>query len=321
MASFKLPTATSKPGKLADWIELKALASADGNASIQDLVAVLRRDASIDILNQGELLDCRGESSELLAIDAFSEIDNRKVAAGPGYPFQVDDQHIQLRGSSEAGVSTYIFQLLLSYFGVRAGKGSNVRPERDFEDISFHAAQSYFGRNDKDGSYLFAFPRRTNEKSFASAIDKLSALLGEGGGAKGVPPVKNQKDARLDIVVWHGFADRKPGQVIAFGQCAAGDHWRSKVNDLPDGGRWCQAWMRQPPAVPPLRMFFIPHSLSEEEWETSAILGGVLFERCRIAYHAPRLPGVVSARSARWVRKVLENRGIGGMFSKWEART
>ena len=277
---------------------------------MQDLVAALRREGSMDVLTEGELLDSRGERSEALATDAFSEIEDRGIDAGPGYPFYIGDQHIQLRDSPEGEVSTYIFQLLLSYFGVEAGKGSYIRPERDFEDISIHAAKGYFGRNAEDGSYLFGFPRRTDEKSFASAVNALSSRLGEGGGAKGVAPVGNQKDAHLDLVVWHGFVDRKPGQVIAFGQCSAGDHWRRKINDLPDGARWCQAWMRQPPAVAPLRMFFVPHRLSEEEWETSAILGGVLFERCRIAFHAPRVPDLISSRCVRWVNKVLENQGI-----------
>ncbi len=270
----------------------------------------------MDVLTEGELIDSRGEKSEELAADAFSEIENRQMDAGRGYPFDVDSQHIQLRQSSEPGVYTYIFLLLLSRFGVEAGRGSYVRPERDFEDISVYAAQGYFGRNAEDGSYLFAFPRRTDEKSFRSAVDALSNRLGEGGGAKGVVPAKNQKDAHLDLVVWHGFIDRKPGQVIAFGQCSAGRHWKSKINDLPDGGRWCQAWMRRPPAVAPLRMFFIPHRLSQEEWETSAILGGVLFERCRIAYHAPRAPDTVSSRCHRWVKKVLENEGMVGALWK-----
>ena len=72
-------------------------------------------------------------------------------------------------------------------------------PERDFEDISLDAARSYFGHNTRDGSYLFGFPRRTDEKAFSAAVDKLSVLLGEGGGAKSVGPARDQKDAYLDL--------------------------------------------------------------------------------------------------------------------------
>ena len=302
------PTASSGIGALADWIELKALFRADCRASLQDLVAELRRGGSTDAVQESPegLVDSRGETTERLASDAFSEIEERVEAAGPGYPFTVGTQHIKLAPQVDIKASTYIFQLLLSYFGVRAGKTSRVRPERDFEDISLDAAQSYFGRNTHDGSYLFAFPRRTNEKSFAAAVDELSALLGEGGGAKSLGPVRNQKDAHLDIVVWHGFADRRPGQMIAFGQCAAGQNWRSKVTELPAGEAWCRAWMFDPPAVPPIRMLFVPHRLTAEEWQTRSILAGVIFERCRIAYHSPVIPARVASRCARWMTAALD---------------
>ena len=301
------PTASSGIGKLADWIELKSLFRADNKASLQDLAAELRRGGSTDAVQESpeSLFDSRGETTQRLASEAFSEIEERAEAAGPGYPFSVGSQHIELAPQVDIKASTYIFQLLLSNFGVEAGKTSRVRPERDFEDISLDAAQSYLGRNAHDGSYLFGFPRRTNAKSFNAAVDELSALLGEGGGAKSVAPARDQKDACLDIVVWHGFADRRPGQMIAFGQCAAGKNWRRKITELPAGEVWCRAWMFDPPAVPPIRMLFIPHRLTAEEWQTRSILAGVVFERCRIAYHSPVVPKHVASRCARWVTAAL----------------
>ena len=302
------PTASSGVSRLADWIELKALFSADRSASRQDLVAELRRGGSTDAVQEDSegLIDRGGELTEGLASDAFSEIEERVVAAGPGYPFNVGTQHIEIAPRVDIKMSTYIFQLLLSSFGVGAGKVSRVRPERDFEDISLDAAQGYLGRNPHDRSYLFAFPRRTDEKSFPEAVDELSALLGEGGGAKSVSIARHQKDAHLDLVVWHGFADQSPGQIIAFGQCAAGKNWRDKVTELPASEAWCRAWMLDPPAVPPIRMFFVPHRLTEEEWKTRSIFGGVIFERCRIAYHSPRVPSQVASRCARWVAAALD---------------
>lgn len=301
------PNASSSVSRLADWIELKALFSADRNASQQDLIAELRRGGSTDAVREDSegLVDRGGELTEGLAGDAFSEIEERAVAAGSGYPFDVGTQHIEIASWVDIRSSTYIFQLLLSSFGTNAGKKSRVRPERDFEDISLEAAQSYLGHNPHDGSYLFAFPRRTDDKAFPSAVDKLSELLGEGGGAKPVAIAPQQKDAHLDLVVWHGFTDRRPGQMIAFGQCAAGKDWKKKVNELPAGSAWCQAWMLDPPAVPPIRMFFIPHRLTEGEWKTRSIFGGVIFERCRITYHAPQVPSQVASRCARWVTAAL----------------
>lgn len=304
------PSAASDSTTLADWLELKALASHDGNSSFQDLVAEFRRGGSTDAIQDSmdAQVDTRGEISERLADAAFAELEERAIAAGDGYPFSVGDQALQLERDALGTDSTYIFMLLLSSFGVAAGTGTRVRPERDFEDISHAAAESYFGGNEHDGSYLFAFPRRTKASGFRAAVDELAQKLREGGGAKPVKPAASQKDAHLDLVVWHGFADRRPGQVIAFGQCATGANWSTKLSELPDTRSWCQAWMLEPPCVPAVRMFFVPHRLTREEWDTRATIGGVLFERCRIAFHTPQLPSAVRARGMRWSRAVLASR-------------
>lgn len=304
------PSASSDYTAQADWLELKALGTADGNSSFQDFVAEVRRDGSTDAVQDSRdaLVDTRGETSERLADAVFSELEERARAAGDGYPFSVGNQAIQLHSDALNSASTYIFLLLLSRFGPKAGVGSHVRPERDFEDISLAAAESYFGRNHHDGSYLFAFPRRTNAAGFPAAVDELSLRLGEGGGAKPVTPAAQQKDAHLDLVVWHGFADKRPGQMIAFGQCAAGAEWTTKLSELPETRSWGQAWMLQPPSVPAVRMFFVPHRPTREEWETRSIIGGILFERCRIAYHAPELPQAVRARGIRWTRTVMASK-------------
>ncbi len=293
--------------RMADWIELKALSEKDKNASFQDLIADLRRGGSTDALPEQEEMDeidCHGELSEELATNAFGEIEERSVAAGVGYPFEVNEQYIQLR--SNIYTSTYLFQLLLSHYGVNAEQSLSIHPEREFENISIDAAQGYFGRNEHDGSYLFAFPRRTNETSFPEAVDELSSKLGEGGGAKLVLPAKDQKDAHLDLVVWHGFADHRPGQLIAFGQCATGQNWKSKLTELPAGDIWCRAWMQAPPAVSPIRMFFVPHRLTREEWSTYSTLGGIPFDRCRIAYHTPKIPSSAASKCAEWIEAVLK---------------
>ncbi len=308
MNSFQTPVAAGSPSELADWIELKAIYSDDRNASLQDIIAELRRDGSTSVLSGEDHIstDLGGEVSERIASDAFSEIEDRFLAAGSGYPFTLYKQYIEVKSSRNIDNFTYIFLLLLSYFGVDAGKPARIRPERDFEDISFEAAKKYLGGNRHDGSYLFAFPRRTKEKDFPSAVDELTKLLHEGKGANDVSVATHKKDAGLDIVVWHGFADRNPGQLIAFGQCTTSKDWRRKVNDLPSPIDWCRLWMLDTPAVFPVRMLFFPHRPDNDQWREASILGGILFDRCRIAYHAPEIPDQVATRCKRWINAVLK---------------
>ena len=307
MTSIAFPSATSGPCKLADWLELQALVADDKNASIQDLATGLRIGGSLDALDEDmdTLVDRRGEPSQQLASDTFYEIEHRMVAAGRGYPFEVGEQYIQLK-SVYITTSTYIFQLLLSIFGANAGKEIGEKPERDFESISLEAVRSYFGHNRYDGYYSFGFPRETDAKSFKEAINELCCQLGEGGGAKDRLRTEFQKDAHLDLVVWHGFPDRRPGQLVGFGQCTVGKEWKDKLTDLPDTSSWCHLWIRDSLTVPPVRMFFMPHRPSEDEWEESAAYGGVLFERCRISYHAPTIPDSVISACSRWIEAVFD---------------
>ncbi len=292
-----------------------ALSAPDGTASLQDLISQLRRDGSTDAVfeSQEALVDAHGEITEQIAESVFYEIQDRANAAGPGYPFIVTEQSIRHQQPTEDCVWTYEFLLLLSVFGVDAGKSSRTRPERDFEDISIAATEQFFGCNQHDGSYLFAFPRRTGPRGFTAAVDALCRTIGEGGGASGLPVARDQKDGRLDVVVWHGFPDDKPGRMIAFGQCAAGKDWKSKVGDLPDTGKWCQVWMTSPPAEDPVRMLFVPHRLNRGEWTTQAIFAGIVFERCRISYFAPCVPSAVATRVKRWMTKVRAH----FMRSRW----
>lgn len=303
---FASPLASSGPYELADWVELKALSTDDKNASFQDLVAELRRSGSIDAVygDVDTLVDSHGAISEALVTGVFAEIEERKIAADSGYPFSVKEGHIQLK-CTDIYNSTYIFQLLISFLGIDAGRKARIRPEQDFEDISLEAARNYFGCNEHDGYYLFAFPRRTSQRSFPAAVNQLTGMLGEGSGCNNVAIARNQKDDRLDLVVWHGFKDNKPGQLIVFGQCAAGKNWKSKITELPDAGKWCNIWMNKPPLVSPVRMFFIPHRPTEEEWKTKLPYGGIPFERCRIAYHAPKVPQHIASRCCRWIKAAL----------------
>lgn len=311
---LKSPVSTSSPSKLADWIELKALHGDDRNASQQDIIAELHRDKSMDALPREE--DIRGISdfgdkiTPVIVDDAFSEIEDRCISAGPGYPFTINDQYmdqyIELEPSIDIGTSTYIFLLLLSFFGVGAAKLAQVYPERDFEEISLVTANSYFGCNPHDRSYLFAFPRRTDEKNFNEAVEELSRQLNEGRGTRGDSISNRQKDAHLDLAIWHGFADQRAGQIIAFGQCTTAKNWRNKVSDMPSPMDWCRLWMSDTPTVPPVRMLFFPHRPDHDDWRGASILGGVLFDRCRIAYHTPIIPDNLASRCSRWVDAAIE---------------
>jgi hypothetical protein len=301
MASALTALAATDPAtKLADWLELTALAAADRNASIQDLVQVIRRSGTSDAIdpdNEEPSGDRGSEISQAIAESAFAEIEARSTGCGKAYPFKVGTQRIQATRSTDASI--YVFLLLVANYGAKAaGSGTSALPM--FDDLAAGAAGSYFHGE----SYVFAFPRRVAPTGFADAVDDLCLRMGEGEGNRRRPTTKHQNDAKLDIVSWRPFEDRRKGKMIAFGQCATGANWKEKLSELDPYDFYTQ-WFAENPAVRPLRMFFMPFRVLDDDWFGVALKGGVVFDRCRLAHHAQSVDSALKEQVSAWNRDVL----------------
>src|ERR1039458_1816418 len=116
------------------------------------------------------------------------------------------------------------------------------------------------------------------------------------------PNVTSMKDAGLDIVVWRPFPDNRSSKLIAFGQCATGDNWWGKRHELQPND-WCRTWMRKTPQVLPVKAFFVPHSVSDDQWAQLGYAAGIIFDRFRIVHLVEGgLPDVLRDRLIAWTR-------------------
>ena len=308
-----IPSVSSSSEELADWLELRALRSADRNSSIQDLVRALRRSGTADALDINDdaeeddyASDPRSEKAQAKAEEAFSEVEDRHavcalVSGSSVYPFEVNDGYLELRSSEDAHV--YLFLLLLSVFGKDAGP-TDAKGEALFEDVCAEALRSYFGGDPDARATVFGFPRRLLPSGFRDAVDALCQQIGEGGGCRDRPRRKDQKDAKLDIVAWRDFADKRHGKLIGFGQCATGTHWRDKATELMPQ-QFCQMWLTDFPTVDPVRAFFIPFRLEQPLWFETCIKAGLVFDRCRIVGCSQNPPDDIARRCEEWANHVL----------------
>jgi len=118
------------------------------------------------------------------------------------------------------------------------------------------------------------------------------------------------------VVVWRPFPDGRAGQVIGFGQCATGRGWGAKLQELQPRA-FGDLWLREPLAVEPFRLFFVPFRVDPARWEEASFSGGVLFDRCRIAAHADELDRGVRERCRAWARHVIRTRLRVGRPLPW----
>lgn len=272
---------------LADWLELSAIEAGDKNSSAGDLLSVLALVRNDDVDDE-------------LSLEVIREIERREKATGEGYPFIVQHARVLQAKPNWKDHVAYVFCLCLSYFKWKSEKGAAINPWNLFEELSCIAAAQYFqGR-------VFHFGSRSKDlKSFSRGVSELCRLIGEGQDFKQQPTLK-RKDDKVDLVAWKEFLDSAPGKLIIFGQCAAGDDWDEKIDQLRPDVFWKQ-WMLEPETSPLIRSFYIPHRLPPEKWQFYARRTGILFDRCRIAYWAWHANNIVlkDERYLKWCKTVL----------------
>lgn len=311
------PLASWDSERLADWLELKALASADANSSITDLVRELQRngtteepvrDESDETTNDDdddddEKPDSREQRAVALAEDAFSAIEERKLACKieGAYPFEIDNRSIQLR--RDGLKSAYAFFLMLGEFGQKKGV---KRATKIFEHMCATATRAYLGPN--TSTAVFGFPRDVPNlgKGFKKAVNDLCFLLSEGVQCRHSDKVRDEKDAGLDVVAWRSFPDGRVGKLIAFGQCATGDDWTSKTTELlPEA--WCNTWLAEAPASQPVvRMFFLPYRVRLKDWDSVSRRAGIVFDRCRLVHCISLHPDADTTLATKWAEWTKE---------------
>lgn len=301
------PPASAAPAEHADWLELKALGSRDRNSSIADLARTIKRAGTMDAMVEDEDdvgVDLDGEGATAITTAAFDELETRDQACGSvsGYAFDVRTNFIEVKGEAEKSI--YVFLLLLARYGHLAAK-KVARADSLFEEISAAAVRGYMGGSAaRVESVAFGPTRRKKGKGFRSAVDDLCARLGEGGGVSNEPAASDQKDAKLDVVAWTPFHDRRRGKLVMFGQCATGNNWQGKVTELQPES-FCRLWLREALHITPGKLFFVPFTIPDHRWNIAISRAGIVFDRCRIAAHATEVPAPVLNKCRQWNRAVL----------------
>jgi hypothetical protein len=254
--------------------------------------------------------DVGAEKTEAAAEGAFSAIERRVKACGVGasrYPFEVGESSIT--APEDPIGNLYVFLLLVSIVGVDVRAPQIEAPAILFEQIACQTAGRYFGAPAAEvKTFRMGFPRRGTATGFRDALAELCTLLREGTGPSlQRPNIAAQKDAGLDVVVWRHFADERPGQLIGFGQCAAGNDWKDKLTQH-DPKAFIDTWLAAPIVVPPVRFFFVPHQVDRDAWFWMARQAGLLFDRVRMVQYGQDLDPALMMGVSRWCSFVLAKR-------------
>ncbi len=277
-----VPVASDPVERLADWLETQALTLQDRVASLESLVSVIRRSGSVDAFDDDDAerpQDQGSEVSQQIASDALSETEARAKACGGRYPFEIEQGLLRLKDKREG--DPYIFLLLLSLSRPTAGhNGTAVL----FEHVCTHAARQYLGGVAKGAEAIrFGSPRKAPKNQFGAALDDLCCRYWRAAAGSRPKGRATRVTTGWTLLPGSTFRTAKPGKLMAFGQCAAGEvTWGEKLNEL-DGSKFARKWFREALVVDPIRLFFVPRCVPVDLWRNTGIDAGIVFDRCRIA--------------------------------------
>ncbi|MCP5519472.1 MAG: hypothetical protein H7A45_19690 [Verrucomicrobiales bacterium] len=313
---YATPSWRAGPVRLADHIELCALRSPRRRFSAGDMIANLDRRE-----------DEEEENFERPVSEAFQELAERIEHLGSArglYPFELRGGD-ELRARREArrpdGGCLYLFLLLATTLNMRDQRWhAELDGAELFERLSAEVARRYLGGPDdpRVGALVFGTSRAgdvhsdespTGSTRFEAAVNDLCQRLGEGGHFR--PRTDRSvraRDDKLDVVVWRGFSDRRGAKLVGFGQCKTGTAWGPELPRLnPDA--FCRRWFDAPPAVTPVKLFFLTDRV-REDFIHHGIEAGVLFDRCRVLDYADRLPRELVSKCALWARTAATTVGL-----------
>ena len=302
------PSPSDKAHELADYVEL--VAWRDGSMSAVALIRFLGRredpDYSAGVPEEDE--------ADTVVEDAFGEIERRREACAGDYPFVLDDsgaivqrQGGRTGGQADAMHAIYEYLLLATRLDMKNDRRhGGYDGTRLLEDLAAEVARGYLGSR----SESMVFGTAASAGGFPARVNELCSRMDEGGGfANHGSTASRQQDGKLDIVAWTPFSDRLPGQLIMFGQCKTGTHYKDQLAQLqPDA--FCRKWLRTQPAVTPTRAFFLSEALPRSGWRNSAVDAGVLFDRCRMVDFARDASDRLLTRIRGWTRTAAIATGL-----------
>ena len=211
------------------------------------------------------------------------ELLRREILLKDSYPFRLKGGTLTHHPSA-----SQIYEFLLSVStSPDLGSGSYVSLPRTFERLSATLVASYFGSNAKN--LHVGFPR-DNGASFADVWAHLKELTNEWQwNPEDTTDSAKVKDEGCDFVVWLEPSDgRRIGQLFVLGQCACGNNWHDKYDDLRT--KALAKWFHPMTLVDPVRTFTTPRHVPDEMLREGSREAGLFFDRARLCSIAEGTP-------------------------------
>lgn len=229
----------------------------------------------------------RDLTEESAASDIAIEVRRRMSLLGDAYPFHSDGNQLKYVRSKTL---VYEFCLAVSR-SISLTNGDFAKLPRAFERLVRDVLVCFLGKGAR--GVRTGWPADGFEDRPIKFKDLVAILHRETGEFRWCPDPgfpddpAYVKEEGLDVVVWKEALDKRPGKLFLVAQCACGNNYTSKYQEIDSDFTKLQRWLKPLPCVKPIRVFSTPRHIANDVhfWDVNRQAGFTL-DRTRIVLMA-----------------------------------
>lgn len=272
----------------ADYLELKAVFSGDGQSLSADIVDALELAAEAG----SDDVDAEMRNREEVAAGAVARMSSRKRVLSAAYPFDLDDRGDVICFTAERpdpGQAAYLVSLLLSNLRALSPllDGSTMHPSdtevrelrRHFQYFATAAIAAEIG----GPAWSFGHPR-PDGAGFIKKLSEIWAVLKDGSVKADPASPTAPKDDQVDIFAWREQGDGLPGFLLVAAQVATGKDWKDKSIKSHIARVFPARWFQRPPATEMVAYHVIPFARPDDKFRDDVLVLGNVLHRLRVPH-------------------------------------
>ena len=280
----------------ADYLELKAVFSGDGQSFSQDIVNTLELAAEADF---GDV-DAEIRFREEIAAGAVARMISRKRVLAAAYPFDLDDRgHVIFFTAEEPdlGQTAYLVSLILSNLRGLSPllDGSDMYPSnQEVRDLRRHFqyfATAAIAAEIGGPAWSFGYPR-PDGTGFMSKLSKIWSVLKDGRVKANPSAPASPKDDQVDVFAWREQRDGLPGFLLVAAQVATGKNWKDKSIKSHVAHVFATRWFEPAPVTEMVVYHVVPFARPDNKFRDDVLVLGNVLHRLRVPCRVTEAAGL-----------------------------
>ena len=281
----------------ADYLELNALFSKEGQSFSEYIVDALEHTAELDF---GDV-DAEMRYREEVAAGAVARMSVRKRVLADSYPFDIDEggDAIFFTGEQpDLGQTAYIVSLILSNLKSVSPLlvANKMHPTKDevrrlrlyFQYLATAAIAAEIG----GPAWSFGFPR-PDGTGFWTKLSEIWESLRDGRVGPDPSAPSDPKDDKVDIFAWREQKDGLPGFLLIAAQVATGRDWKEKSIKGHIASVFPTRWFSPIPVTAMVAYHVIPFARPDEEFRDDVLVLGNVLHRLRVPFRVREASRIV----------------------------